>query len=255
MERFRTCFYRPMLSSSANFERWMRSWRQGHRRPGRRDLAQEAGGVRAAAAGRRHPRRARRLRDPPPPRTRRLASQAARRPGSVRWALRVAAPECRRLAMGLRRHRQIVVWSSSPGRARSAGVYPGAPRRADPLVLPHRWPARGHRPAPGGRRRPAALAAAAGRRGAHRGGPDPAQRPVQRGDAPRHAAPGGRRVHADLAGGGPRPPPRAGARARRVLHPGPALRPRSDLGPVPGQRHRRAARDPRPSGHGRPVSR
>ncbi|MFY9649486.1 trimethylamine methyltransferase family protein, partial [Trebonia sp.] len=24
MERFRTCFYRPMLSSTANFERWLR---------------------------------------------------------------------------------------------------------------------------------------------------------------------------------------------------------------------------------------
>jgi len=24
MERFRTCFYRPMLSSSKNYERWMR---------------------------------------------------------------------------------------------------------------------------------------------------------------------------------------------------------------------------------------
>ena len=24
MERFRTCFYRPMLSSSENYERWMR---------------------------------------------------------------------------------------------------------------------------------------------------------------------------------------------------------------------------------------
>jgi trimethylamine--corrinoid protein Co-methyltransferase len=24
MERFRTCFYRPMLSSTANFERWIK---------------------------------------------------------------------------------------------------------------------------------------------------------------------------------------------------------------------------------------
>jgi trimethylamine--corrinoid protein Co-methyltransferase len=24
MERFRTCFYRPLLSSTANFERWLR---------------------------------------------------------------------------------------------------------------------------------------------------------------------------------------------------------------------------------------
>jgi trimethylamine--corrinoid protein Co-methyltransferase len=25
MERFRTCFYRPMLSSSENYERWVRN--------------------------------------------------------------------------------------------------------------------------------------------------------------------------------------------------------------------------------------
>jgi len=25
MERFRTCFYRPMLSSSENYERWLRN--------------------------------------------------------------------------------------------------------------------------------------------------------------------------------------------------------------------------------------
>ena len=35
MERFRTCFYRPFLSSSDNYERWMRNGGQGHRRPGR----------------------------------------------------------------------------------------------------------------------------------------------------------------------------------------------------------------------------
>jgi len=35
MERFRTCFYRPLLSSSDNFERWMRNG--GH------DAAERAG--------------------------------------------------------------------------------------------------------------------------------------------------------------------------------------------------------------------
>ena len=73
MERFRDCFYRPMLSSTANFERWLKL--------GGKDTAARAGEiwrkkldvVRGAAAGRRHPRRAGRLRDPPPPRTRRLA--------------------------------------------------------------------------------------------------------------------------------------------------------------------------------------
>ena len=53
--------------------------RQGHRRPGRRHLAQEAFRVPGAAAGRRHPRRARRLRNPPPPRTRRLAPRPVER--------------------------------------------------------------------------------------------------------------------------------------------------------------------------------
>ena len=57
MERFRTCFYRPMLSSSENYERWMRNGGHGHRRPGRRRSTREARGVRAAAARRRDPRR------------------------------------------------------------------------------------------------------------------------------------------------------------------------------------------------------
>jgi trimethylamine--corrinoid protein Co-methyltransferase len=34
MERFRTCFYRPLLSSTANFERWLR--------PGGKDAAVRA---------------------------------------------------------------------------------------------------------------------------------------------------------------------------------------------------------------------
>ncbi len=53
MERFRECFYRPLLSSTANYERWLRLGGQGRHRPGRRDLREDAGGVRAAAAGRR----------------------------------------------------------------------------------------------------------------------------------------------------------------------------------------------------------
>ena len=38
MERFRTCFYRPLLSSSENYERWMRNGAHGHQRPRREDL-------------------------------------------------------------------------------------------------------------------------------------------------------------------------------------------------------------------------
>ena len=37
MERFRTCFYRPMLSSSENYERWMRN--------GAKDTAVRAGEI------------------------------------------------------------------------------------------------------------------------------------------------------------------------------------------------------------------
>ena len=55
LERFRDCFYRPMLSSTANYERWTRD--------GAHDAAERAGGVwrdgaRAlrAAADRRRPR-------------------------------------------------------------------------------------------------------------------------------------------------------------------------------------------------------
>ena len=72
MERFRTCFYRPLLSSSDNYDRW--------RKNGGKDAAarstdiykKTARRVRAAAARRRDPRGARGVRDPPPPRARRL---------------------------------------------------------------------------------------------------------------------------------------------------------------------------------------
>ena len=37
MERFRTCFYRPFLSSSDNYDRWMRN--------GAKDAAARAGDV------------------------------------------------------------------------------------------------------------------------------------------------------------------------------------------------------------------
>jgi trimethylamine--corrinoid protein Co-methyltransferase len=37
MERFRTCFYRPLLSSSENYERWMRN--------GGRDASARAGEI------------------------------------------------------------------------------------------------------------------------------------------------------------------------------------------------------------------
>src|SRR6185312_2606951 len=132
--------------------------RQGHRRPGRRDLAQEAGIVRGAAAGRRHPGRAGRLRDPPPPRTRRLAPRPPAARERTMGATRGSAgmqEACDGPATASA-DRGVEFVTRAP---RSAGIYPGTPRRANPPVLPQRWPARGYRPAPGGRRRAAALAA------------------------------------------------------------------------------------------------
>ena len=66
MERFRTCFYRPMVSSSANFERWNRN--------GGKDAAVRAGEIlregarrlRASADGRCRPPRTRGVRDEAP---------------------------------------------------------------------------------------------------------------------------------------------------------------------------------------------
>ena len=49
LERFRDCFYRPLLSSTENFERWERKGGARRDRARRRDLAQDARGVRAAA--------------------------------------------------------------------------------------------------------------------------------------------------------------------------------------------------------------
>jgi trimethylamine--corrinoid protein Co-methyltransferase len=66
MERFRTCFYRPLLSSTANFERWLRLGGKDATARGR-DLAGHARRVRGPADRRRHPGRAVRVRDPPPP--------------------------------------------------------------------------------------------------------------------------------------------------------------------------------------------
>ena len=72
LERFRECFYRPLLSSTENFERWKKLGERDADRARRRDLAQDARGVRAAAPGRRDPHVARGVRRPPPRRARRL---------------------------------------------------------------------------------------------------------------------------------------------------------------------------------------
>ncbi len=53
MERFRTCFYRPLLSSSENYERWMRNGGKDANDRADRDLPEEARGVRRADPRRR----------------------------------------------------------------------------------------------------------------------------------------------------------------------------------------------------------
>ena len=60
LERFRECFYRPLLSSTENFERWKR--KGGLDATARAEVIwrRDAGGVRAAAARRGDPRGARR---------------------------------------------------------------------------------------------------------------------------------------------------------------------------------------------------
>jgi trimethylamine--corrinoid protein Co-methyltransferase len=55
MERFRTCFYRPFLNSSENYERWMRGGQCRHRGPSGQAVEAARRGVRAAAAGRGDP--------------------------------------------------------------------------------------------------------------------------------------------------------------------------------------------------------
>ena len=74
LERFRECFYRPLLSSTENFDRWTKKGGPRHDRARRRDLAQDAGGLRAAADRRGDRRRAAGVRRAAPRRARRLTS-------------------------------------------------------------------------------------------------------------------------------------------------------------------------------------
>ena len=70
---FRDCFYRPLLSSTENFDRWTKQRRAGRHGARREDLARDARGLRAAADRRRRARPAARLRGPPPDRAGRRA--------------------------------------------------------------------------------------------------------------------------------------------------------------------------------------
>ena len=80
MERFRTCFYRPFVNSSDNYDRWMRNGAKDAAARAARRRAQEARRVRAPAAGRRRARGAGRVRDPPPARAGRLRREHRWRP-------------------------------------------------------------------------------------------------------------------------------------------------------------------------------
>ena len=51
LERFRECFYRPLVSSTENYERWNRNGGNDTAARAVRDLAQDARGVRGAADG------------------------------------------------------------------------------------------------------------------------------------------------------------------------------------------------------------
>ena len=72
LERFRTCFYRPLLSSSENFDRWTKNGSKDAAARAHDIWPQDAGRVRAAADRRVGARRARGVRHPPPQGARRL---------------------------------------------------------------------------------------------------------------------------------------------------------------------------------------
>src|SRR4029453_9339906 len=87
LERFRECFYRPLLSSTENFERWKKNggldataraqtiWRRTLEEDEQPPLDEA---IRAArAAGRGNPPRARALRHPPPRRSQQLVGRPA----------------------------------------------------------------------------------------------------------------------------------------------------------------------------------
>ena len=153
MERFRTCFYRPFVNSSENYDRWMRG--------GAKDAAVRAGELarkkldeyEAAAAGRRDPRGAGGLRHPPPGRAWRLTCRRAVRSGA-RTHRRPLEPTSH---LGFE---QLNAGSSAGSRGtvhhRPNGSSLRRPsRRSSPSAPGGRTPSRrGTRPSPGARRPP-----------------------------------------------------------------------------------------------------
>ena len=83
LARFRDCFYRPLVSTTENFERWTRNGAKEHRDAFERAGRDAARGIRGARDARWSMGRDRRVRRPPAARARRLAgkpSAAAGRP-------------------------------------------------------------------------------------------------------------------------------------------------------------------------------
>ncbi len=92
MERFRTCFYRPLLSNSENFDRWTRNGSKDAAARANDIWRQDARRVRGAAARRRDPPGARGVRRPPAPGARRLESHPWTRSNPASGAGRAGTP-------------------------------------------------------------------------------------------------------------------------------------------------------------------
>ena len=111
---------RVLLPAAALLHRQLRALdqagRQGHRRPGRRDLAGQAGLVLTAAPGRRHPRRAGRLRPAPPPRAGRLARLLRSAPPAALTSRHLRTPPSGRASRGGGRSRRRRRGRPRPGR-------------------------------------------------------------------------------------------------------------------------------------------
>ena len=133
MERFRTCFYRPFVNSSDNYDRWMRNGAKDAAARARDVAQQEARRVRAPAARRRRARGAGRVRDPPPPRAGRLRKKP--------WLYLILAPQAplvRSLYRPRRRDRRRHRRQQPRAPPRPARLARHRPDRQGPAAQPRR---------------------------------------------------------------------------------------------------------------------
>jgi len=85
MERFRECFYRPLLSSTANYERWLKLGGKDATARATDICAKTLDGYEQPPLDDANPRRARGVREPAPRRARRLKpGRRDRRPWLIR---------------------------------------------------------------------------------------------------------------------------------------------------------------------------